>query len=505
MAKLCLVPALLWSAPFCPALLCPALRHSAPARPALSCSGCFGCFDFFSHLFFSSFLAFADNHCVLCRSAPLLAKHAAEVALVIRNSKKQAALFARQSANTTAAATTHISLTSPPSQPSHALPPSSTIHAAGLLSFGNQVAADSPVQTPATAVGADATLATDAAVTRAEVPLPEAAAAAVPQAAVTEVIKQKPESTGVFSQSAAAGLRQASAIKPKALKPIAMAPAASAFGRSQPKRPALAQSTPVPQPSNPELTAMHPISQPLAAMSQQMGVNQPAEISQLNSDQQPSSISKDTAAQSQLDEEDDSRENSSSVPMTTATAAPAAPSSSASVQSSVAKAEVTRQQPSAKASAFIKQARAIPQIRAAAGGPFGAAPQQETAAGLPQSQGILAADAELSRPPPHELDLDAVNRLRAQFTLPFAVAPAEERLAAAKAGKRQQPEGQEPIGQGTPDGPGNGSSTAKGVRAVVDALQAEKPSNSNYATEPASKKQKGISFSNWFLFKQLGL
>ena len=442
---------------------------------------------------------------MVCRSAPLVMKHAAEVAQVIANSKQQAAHFAHQPPNTTAAVAAHTSSASPVAQSGHALSPSSTINGSALLSTSRQAAADSPLQTAATAADTNATIAANAAATSTKMSLPEAAAAAaVPNTAVADVIRQVPESKpqqpmGVSLDSTAAGLQQASGIKPKMLKPIAMAPAASAFGRTQPKHPESTQGTLVPQPSNAKLVVtqfQRPTSPSPAAMTQQAGVTEPAGINQPASSQRPPSISKDTAAQSQLAEEGETSIQAAFVPVATTAIASAAPSLSASMQPSVDKAGVRGQSPSAMASALAKQPQPIPQIRAAAGGLFSAAPPQRTTAGLPDSQGTSAAGAILSKHQLHEPDLAAVNRLRAQFILPFAVAPGEEQLAAAKAGKRQQPEGQEPIGQGTADGPGNEGAAAEGVRAVVDALQAEKPSDSTDAAEPASKKQKGTSFGS---------
>ena len=95
-----------------------------------------------------------------------------------------------------------------------------------------------------------------------------------------------------------------------------------------------------------------------------------------------------------------------------------------------------------------------------------------------------------------EPDLAAVNRLRAQLTLPFALAPAERQTAAAKAGKRHQPERQDPLGEANAiGGQGTEGSAAEGVRAVVDALNAEKPHDDADAAQPAGKKQKGDTWS----------
>ncbi|KAL0022885.1 hypothetical protein WJX77_003651 [Trebouxia sp. C0004] len=94
----------------------------------------------------------------------------------------------------------------------------------------------------------------------------------------------------------------------------------------------------------------------------------------------------------------------------------------------------------------------------------------------------------------HAPDLAAVDRLRAQFTLPFATAPAEGATPSAAAGKRQQPEGQQPTDQGTRGQ--TPATTGEGVRAVVDALQAGIPSEAT-GTQQSNKRHKGSDEDAW--------
>ena len=149
-------------------------------------------------------------------------------------------------------------------------------------------------------------------------------------------------------------------------------------------------------------------------------------------------------------------------------------------------------QPSAMGSAFAKQPRVIPQIRAAGSGAFGSQPTRLVPSIFPQGTAIALPDGS---GPSQMPDLAAVNRLRAQFTLPFATAPAEEPAPVAKAGKRQQPEGQQLPTDKTSEGPG----TADGIRAVVDALHAESPSGAaaDAAAQSSRKKRKGTLYDTY--------
>ncbi|KAL3142356.1 hypothetical protein ABBQ38_002693 [Trebouxia sp. C0009 RCD-2024] len=287
-----------------------------------------------------------------------------------------------------------------------------------------------------------------------------------PQSHLPQQLQQQPQ---VHSQTSS-HTQPASTIKPKNLKPIR---GSSAFSMGQPKRPALAQRPPQAQPLHFMATPS-----PAPAVLTRPAVSQAAALSHqapLVSDVQASLVSAtNTEAQT-------------GAVLGLVTAAPSTsglPSTTAAGQLPMAE----HQNPSAMVHAVAAQPRAIPQIRAATGGLFGAAPQPRAAA--LGSQGISTASG-LAGSSPMEPDLAAVSRLRAQLTLPFALAPAEGQPAISKAGKRQQPEGQNSLGEASAvDGKGKEGSAAEGIRAVVAALQAEEPCHDADAVQPPGKKQK---------------
>ena len=367
-----------------------------------------------------------------CRSAPLVLKHSTEVAQVIAASKQQAHLFARKVPSFTAAA--HDSKTDLPAQ------------AAGTMSQGV------------------------AAVEAASSQQQEEARVEVPQATAIPVLPHSPaiQSPAVaVAFPAVTAVANPSPIKPRVLKPITMARGSSAI-LGQPKRPALAQPSSLAQAATPTVEAADAAD----AIMQSAPTLEPS--------QPHDSV---TAAD---------HTSAGSVPVTTtgATAAAAAAAGAASPSvPAIEKPAVSgsmSQKPSAMGSAFAKQSRPMPQIRAASSTMFGNMPT--VALGQvhkgPQAQTALSDRAGPSQAP----DLAAVNRLRAQFTLPFATAPAEGPTPSAMAGKRQRPEGQQPTEQGTRGQ--ESATTGKGIRAVVDTLQAETPSEAAGAQQ-SNKRRKG--------------
>ena len=387
-------------------------------------------------------------------------KHAAEVAQVITNSKQQAAQFEHKPLTPAAAAGVTAASQTPVMLPLN------------TAATPSQQAAGTAVDAHVTAAGSLTTEARDTAGT-------SATQLSLPVDAV-----QQPQQQEVFSQAAVS----TPAIKPKALKPITLARGSSAFSMSQAKRPAPAQGVSQTQPATATQTALLSIS---AAPSHAM-LTHPVE-SQAGTLGQPTlswpSLLVSNAPDVQVSADSDiDQSQAASMPEAAIPSASASPSTTASEQPSMAR----EQHPSAMIPALSRQPRAIPQIRTAAGGLFGAAQPRAPALGSQPAQGTAAASGLVGNGfQPQEPDLAAVHRLRAQFTLPFAVAPAEQQPAAPKAGKRQQPEGQEPLREAP--GQGNESSLAEGIRAVVDALQAEKPSGGADAVQPASKKQKGTN------------
>ena len=367
-----------------------------------------------------------------CRSAPLVLKHSTEEAQVIVASKQQAHLFARKAPSFTAAA--HDSKTDLPAQ------------AAGMTSQG--VTAVKPASSQQQK--------------EAEVEVPQDTA--IPDLSTSPAI-QSPAM--VVPSPATAAVAQPSPIKPRVLKPITMARASSAI-LGQPKRPALAQPSSLVQAATTTGEAAN-AADPILQSAPTLEPLQPYD-----------SV---TAAD---------HASAGSVPVITtgATAAAAAATSAASPSMpAVEKPAVSgsmSQKPSAMGSAFAKQSRPMPQIRAASSTMFGNMP---TVALGQVHKGPEAQTALLERAGPDQApDLAAVNRLRAQFTLPFATAPAEGPTPSATAGKRQQPEGQQPADQGTPGQ--ESATTGEGIRAVVDALQAEAPSEATVAQQ-SNKRHKG--------------
>ena len=275
------------------------------------------------------------------------------------------------------------------------------------------------------------------------------------------------------ARSAAATVSGPHTIKPRALKPIMLARGSSAF-TAQPKLPVLATGPAVIQPTLPETAVSH-----LAA------AQGPASVSQ-----QPTESAEKLPAVAI----DGSEQQTDAVAVREAAAAAAqatAPSVGAE-STAAAPLRATSQKPSAMGSAFARQPRAIPQIRAAGTGAFGSSAPRAVPSVLGQSP---AGDQSTALGKPDLPDLAAVNRLKAQFTLPFATAPAEGQNAAGKTGKRQQPEGQEAVAGQSPDemaaAVGPSASSGKGVRAVVDALQAGNAPEADAGMQPTKKKQKG--------------
>ena len=395
------------------------------------------------------------------------------------------------------------------------LSPSSSSAEPGLLSLSSGVLANPPQQAAATAV-----LASDAAAAA-----PPAAATAAAAAAAAATGAGAHDAPGTAAVEAACQLvqpqqqqqqqhqpqqaflhtvaMQASAIKPKVLKPIRMARGSSAFSTGQPKRPALAQGSSAVQPSNTAQSTQLSLQLP-SLVNPPSSLTQPAVTIPHDTQSQPGLVPGRSATQSQLGGNGSSNIQASFlVPLTETSAGDAAaaltetwagdptaaaPSRPAAEQPSSADTELRGQTASAMGSALARQPRAVSQIRTTAGGLFATAPGSKATEAVRVSQGIPAASMlHGSRSQPQESDLAAVHRLRAQFTLPFAMAPAEGQASASKAGKRHQVEGEE-----LPDiGKGNEGSQAEGVRAVVDALQAGQPSDETAAAQPVSKKRKG--------------
>ena len=382
-----------------------------------------------------------------------MTKHAADVAQVITKSKQQAAQFEHKPAAPATAADVTAA-----SQKLDVLPPSTA-------ASSSQHATATAVDAHATAVGSPAVDARGTAGT------------AATQVSLSVDDVQQAQQQQMHSKDAVS----APAIKPKTLKPITLARGSSAFSMNQAKRPALEQGVSQTWPTTATHTA--PVSNsapPSPAVMTQPVVSQAATL-----DQPSSSISNAPDVQVSADS-DIGQSQAAAAPGAAALPASAAPSTSASEQTSMAR----EQHPSAMSSVISKQPRAIPQITIAAGGLFGAAQPRVPAF---KSQGTAAASGLVwNAPQSQEPDLAAVHCLRAQFTLPFAVAPAERQSAAAKAGKRQQPEGQEPLGEDHEDGQGSESNPAEGIRAVVDALQAKTSSDGADAVQPAIKKKKGM-------------
>ncbi len=391
------------------------------------------------HMLPFAMLCASPFNCPLpCRSAPLVLKHSTELAQVIAASKQQAHLFASKAPSFTAAA--HDSKTDLP------------VQAAGTTSQGVTAVKSASSQQQ------------------------EEAQVEVPQTTAIPVLSPSPafQSPAVASPSpapaaaaAAAAVANSSPIKPRVLKPIAMARGSSAI-LGQPKRPALAL----------------PSSLAQAATTTGEAANAADAIMQFAPTLEPlQPFGSATAAD---------HASAVSVPVTTtgATAAAAAATDTASPSvpavDKPAMSGSMSQKPSAMGSAFAKRSRPMPQIRAASSTMFGNMPT--VALGQvhqgPQAQTALPDRAGPSQAP----DLAAVNRLRAQFTLPFATAPAEKPVPSAMAGKRQQPEGQQPTEQGTPGQ--QSATTGEGIRAVVDALQAEAPSEATGAQQ-SNKRRKG--------------
>ena len=386
-------------------------------------------------------------------------KHAANVAQVIAEAKHQAAHFEHKptalatAANVTAA-----------SQKLDVLPPSTA------ASPSQQATAATAVDAHATAVGSPAVDARGTAGTSAT------------QVSLSVDDVQQPQQQQMHLKDAVS----ASAIKPKTLKPITLARGSSAFSMNQAKRPALEQGVSQTGPATATHTApVSNLAPPSPAVMTQPIVSQAATLDQPALNRPSSSIS--TAPDVQVSADSDiGQSQAAAAPGAATLPASAAPSTSASEQTSAAR----EQHPSAMSSVISKQPRAIPQITIAAGGRFGAAQPRVPAF---KCQGTAAASGLVGNAPQlQEPDLAAVHRLRAQFTLPFAVAPAERQSAAAKAGKRQLPEGQEPLGEDHEDGQGSESNPAESIRAVVDALQAKTSSDGADAVQPAIKKKKGM-------------
>ena len=394
--------------------------------------------------------------------------HAAEVAQVITSSKQQAAQFEHKPPTPAAAAGVTAA-----SQKPDVLPSSTDANP-------SQQAAATAVGDHATAVGSLATDARDNAGTSAtQLPLRVDA-------------EQQPQQQEVPSQAAVS----APAIKPKTLKPITLARGSSAFSMSQAKRPALAQGVAQTQPAS----ATHPEPLSNSATPSHAVLTHPVESQAVSLDQAAPLLVIDAPDVQVSANRDIAQSQAAATTDAAAASAFAAPATTASEQPFPPR----EQNPSAMGPAISNQHRAIPQIRTAAGGLFGAAqPRAPALVSQPAQRTAAASFVVGNGPQPQEPDVAAVQRLRAQFTLPFAVAPAERQPAAPKAGKRQQPEGHEPLGEAR--GPGRESSPAEGIRAVVDALQAEKPCDGVDAVHPVSKKQKGTARHYFCCYKSLVL
>ena len=394
----------------------------------------------------------------------MVLNHCTEVAQVVSASKQQAPLFARKTPTTSSQLAESQSKT-----PAQALQMSHTEPQSRMFN-SSAAAAIPPAPTATAAAGAEDTAKAADDVTKPQVPGFSLSSSAVVEAAA---LQQHPSAEAEVSHVGAAPSLP-SPIKPRVLKPITLARGSSAF-LGQPNRPALAQAPGGIQPSL--LAQAGPINEAAPA-----GVSQPVASDQAAAISQPAS-----ATQSQKDD----HQQSMGEPMTsTAEAASHATHSMTAPQEHITHVlGSSTQKPSAMGSAFAKQPRVIPQIRAAGSGAFGSQPTRLVPSIFPQGTAIALPDGS---GPSQMPDLAAVNRLRAQFTLPFATAPAEEPAPAAKAGKRQQPEGQQLPADRTSEGPG----TADGIRAVGDALHAESPSGvaADAAAQSSSKKRKGALY-----------
>ena len=366
-----------------------------------------------------------------CRSAPLVLKYSTEVAQLIGASKQQAHLFARKAPTFTAAA--HDSKADLPAQ------------AAGTSSQG--VTAVEPASSQQ----------------QEEAQVDVSQATAIPALSSSPAVQSSPVAAPSPAVAAAVAIPS---IKPRVLKPITMARGSSAI-LGQPKRPALAQ------PSSLVQTA---ITTGEAAKPADADVQSAPTLEPLQPHESVTAADYASAG---------------SLPVTTGATAPAAAATSVASPSvsAVEKPAVSgsmSQKPSVTGSAFSKQSRPMPQIRAASNTMFGNMPRVALGQACkgPQAQTALLERAGPSQAP----DLAAVNRLRAQFTLPFATAPAEGPTPSAMAGKRQRPEGQQPTEQGTRGQ--ESATTGEGIRAVVDALQAETPSEAAGAQQ-SNKRRKG--------------
>ena len=361
-----------------------------------------------------------------CRSALLVLKYSTEVAQLIGASKQQAHLFARKAPTFTAAA--HDSKADLPAQ------------AAGTSSQG--VTAVEPASSQQQE--------------EAQVDVPQATA--IPALSLNSAIHSPPVAAPSPAVAAAVAIPS---IKPRVLKPITMARGSSAI-LGHPKRPALAQPSSLVQTA----TTMGEAAKPADADVQSAPTLEPLQPHE-------SVTAVDYAS-------------AGSLPVTTGATSPAAAATSVASPSVPAVEKPMSQKPSAMGCAFSKQSRPMPQIRAASNTIVGNMPRVALGQAHkgPQAQTALLERAGPSQAP----DLAAVNRLRAQFTLPFATAPAEGPKPSAILGKRQQPEGQQPADQGTPTQ--ESGTTGEGIRAVVDALQADTPSEATGAQQ-SNKRRKG--------------
>ncbi|DBB05628.1 TPA: hypothetical protein ACH3X1_012245 [Trebouxia sp. C0004] len=312
---------------------------------------------------------------------------------------------------------------------------------------------DSKIDLPAQAAGTTSQGLTS--VEQASAQQQEEAQVEAPQATAIPVLSPSSAIQPSAVQSPAAAAAHPSPIKPRVLKPITMARGSSAI-LGQPKRPALAQPSSLVQAA----TTAEEAAKAADANMQSAPTVEPL--------RPRDSV---TAAD---------HVSAESVHVTTlgATAAAAAANSAAS--------------PSVPTVEKAAVSRVMPQIRAASSTMFGNMPRvtlSQPYKGF-QAQTALLDRASLSQAP----DLAAVDRLRAQFTLPFATAPAEGATPSAAAGKRQQPEGQQPTDQGTRGQ--TPATTGEGVRAVVDALQAGIPSEAT-GTQQSNKRHKGSDEDAW--------
>ena len=391
--------------------------------------------------------------CVMtCRSAPLVLKHCSQVAQVIAASKQQGPSFARQPTDTATPSATQATLVVEQSPVLRNELTISGLAAGEPSSSFQQQALDG------------------AAVFQSPAPQSPGTATSFPAAA------NPSSAAAVASPAPAASPSPLSPIKPRALKPIALARGSSAF-LGQPKRPALGHGLSQASPLAPNAAIRE--AAPVAA-------GHPSATRQLPASGTPAITPESALTSSSIDDAD--HQQLATKPMTSAAAkATAAEASAVATATPVLSVLGSASQPSAMGSAFTRQSRAAPQIRPAGSGMFGSKTSRADPSALPQGSPAATGPSDKAGPS-QEADLAAVNRLRAQFTLPFATAPAQGQMPAAKAGKRQQPEGQELL-----DKASNGASTSEGIRAVVDALQADTPSEAaaGAASQPVNKRHKG--------------